>query len=89
MANFPTGKSYNYAWQNSKFSGVTYSGSGVSQFTNDAGYITSSASSSFATTASYALQALSSSYALTASFALNGGGGPSPAANLFNYYNFI
>jgi len=82
----PTGKSYNFNWQSSKFSGITYSGSNVSQFKNDAGYITlasvtSSVSSSYATTASYALTAsflsgsvTSASYALTASYALNGGG---------------
>ena len=50
---------------------------------------TLSATGSLLGTSSYADQALSSSYVLTASFALNGGGGPSPAANLFNYYNFI
>mgnify|MGYP003353572862 CR=1 FL=1 len=42
----PTGKSYNSNWQNSKFAGITYSGSNISQFTNDAGYITSSSISS-------------------------------------------
>jgi len=59
MADFPTGKNYNYNWQNSKLNGITYSGSGNSQFKNDAGYLTSTGTIN------------SASYALTASYALN------------------
>lgn len=40
MAEFSQNKKYNHIWQNSKFRDVSYSGSYISQFTNDVGYIT-------------------------------------------------
>ncbi len=40
MADFSQNKKYNYVWQSSKFQGVSFSGSLISQFTNDIGYIT-------------------------------------------------
>ena len=41
MAEFNQEPKYNYNWQRSKFNNVSFSGSYISQFTNDAGYITS------------------------------------------------
>jgi hypothetical protein len=40
MADFTQDKKYNYNWQYSKFKDFVVSGSNVSQFINDAGYIT-------------------------------------------------
>jgi len=56
MADFNLDKKYNYNWQSSKFKDLAFSGSYISQFINDAGYVTSStaASASYATSASYA-----------------------------------
>ena len=42
-------KSYNFLYQNSKFSGVLFSGNPISLLTNDIGYVTSSAGSSVST----------------------------------------
>jgi hypothetical protein len=53
MADFTSDKKYNYLWQNSKFKDFSVSGSNISQFINDAGYVTSST----AVSASYALTA--------------------------------
>ena len=87
MADFTQDKKYNYNWQSSKFKDIAISGSNISQFINDAGYVTSSVaiSASYALTASYAetavsasyfsgsiSNAISASYALTASY-INGG----------------
>jgi len=63
-----TNKSYNSNWQYSKFAGVTYSGSKLSQFENDVGYLTSVSTSSKAVSASYARSA---SYAVSASLSQN------------------
>jgi len=41
MADFTQDKKYSYVWQSSKFKDLALSGSNVSQFVNDAGYITS------------------------------------------------
>lgn len=38
MADFSQNKKYNYVWQSSKFQGVSFSGSNISQFINDVGY---------------------------------------------------
>jgi hypothetical protein len=46
MANFNQEPKYNYNWQRSKFNDVSFSGSNISQFVNDVGYITSSKPSS-------------------------------------------
>jgi len=40
MADFSQNKKYNYVWQSSKFQNLAFSGSNISQFINDAGYIT-------------------------------------------------
>jgi hypothetical protein len=40
MADFTQDKKYNRFWQGSKFNDVSFSGSSISQFTNDVGYIT-------------------------------------------------
>jgi hypothetical protein len=78
MADFNLDKKYNYNWQSSKFKDLAFSGSYISQFINDAGYVTSSTavSASYATSASYALTAsyllgtiASASYATSASYA--------------------
>jgi hypothetical protein len=42
MADFSSPKTYNYIWNAPKFEGVTFSGSNISQFINDVGYITTS-----------------------------------------------
>jgi hypothetical protein len=77
MADFSQDKKYNYNWQSSKFKNLALSGSYISQFINDAGYVTSSVavSASYALTASYltgtiasASYATSASHALTASY---------------------
>jgi hypothetical protein len=88
MADFNLDKKYNYNWQSSKFKDFVLSGSNISQFINDAGYVTSSVaiSASYALTASYVKiaqtasyfsgsisNAISASYATTSSYALNGG----------------
>lgn len=65
MADFSKDKNYNYVWQSSKFKDLATSGSNISQFVNDIGYVTSSV----AISASYATSA---SYAVTASY-INGG----------------
>jgi len=73
MADFTSDKKYNYLWQNSKFKDFSVSGSNISQFTNDAGYVTSSVaiSASYALTASYLTGTVTSaSYAISASRAL-------------------
>ena len=41
MADFTQDKKYNYNWQNSKFKDIAVSGSNISQFINDSGYVTS------------------------------------------------
>jgi len=46
MADFSQEPKYNYNWQRSKFNDVSFSGSNISQFVNDVGYITSSKPSS-------------------------------------------
>jgi hypothetical protein len=86
MADFTTSKSYNYYWQSAKFKDLVFSGSLISQFVNDKGYVTSSVaiSASYALTASYVKNAISASYfsgsvsnaisasyATTASYVLN------------------
>jgi hypothetical protein len=80
MADFTQDKKYKYNWQSSKFKDLALSGSYISQFINDAGYVTSSVaiSASYALTASYltgtiasASYAVSSSYALTSSYSSN------------------
>lgn len=40
MAEFVQKPKYNYFWQNSKFANVSFSGSLISQFINDKGYLT-------------------------------------------------
>jgi hypothetical protein len=79
MADLTTSKSYNYYWQSAKFKDLVFSGSLISQFVNDKGYITSSVavSASYALTASYVKNAVSASYfsgsvsnAISASYAL-------------------
>ena len=64
MADLTTNKSYNYYWQSAKFKDLVFSGSLISQFVNDKGYITSSVaiSASYALTASYVKNAVSASY---------------------------
>jgi hypothetical protein len=53
MADFTQDKKYSYVWQSSKFKDLALSGSNISQFANDAGYITSTgATGSFLITAS-------------------------------------
>ena len=42
MADFLPDKKYNYIWQSSKFKDLALSGSNISQFANDVGYITTS-----------------------------------------------
>lgn len=72
MADFTSDKKYNYLWQNSKFKDFAQSGSLISQFVNDAGYVTSSVaiSASYALTASYLTGTITSaSYAISASHA--------------------
>jgi hypothetical protein len=86
MADLTTNKSYNYYWQSAKFKDLVFSGSLISQFVNDKGYVTSSIaiSASYALTASYVKNAvsasyfsgsvsnaISASYATTASYVLN------------------
>jgi hypothetical protein len=80
MADFSQNKKYNYNWQSSKFKNLALSGSYISQFINDAGYVTSSVaiSASYALTASYltgtiasASYAVSASHAQTASYVRN------------------
>jgi hypothetical protein len=65
MADFTQDKKYSYVWQSSKFKDLVFSGSNISQFVNDAGYITSSVaiSASYALSSSFATNALSASYA--------------------------
>ena len=41
MAEFEQIPRYNYTWQYSKFADVSFSGSFISQFINDKGYLTS------------------------------------------------
>jgi hypothetical protein len=41
MADFTQDKKYSYVWQSSKFKDLALSGSNVSQFVNDSGYVTS------------------------------------------------
>jgi hypothetical protein len=58
MADFTQDKKYNYVWQSSKFKDLALSGSNISQFVNDAGYLTSTSSGpantgSLLTTASF------------------------------------
>jgi hypothetical protein len=58
MADFTQDKTYNYNWQYSKFKDLALSGSNISQFVNDAGYLTSASSGpantgSLLTTASF------------------------------------
>jgi len=75
MADFSQDKKYNYLWQSSKFQNLALSGSNISQFINDVGYITSAATidtGSFLTTSSFNSYTGSSSsqFAGTASLAL-------------------
>jgi hypothetical protein len=75
MADFSLDKKYNYLWQNSKFKDFAQSGSLISQFVNDAGYVTSTSgvdTGSFVTTSSFNAYTGSSSsqFAGTASLAL-------------------
>ena len=75
MADFSSNKKYNYNWQNSKFKDIAISGSNISQFINDAGYVTSTSgidTGSFVTTSSFNHYTGSnlSTFAGTASFAL-------------------
>ena len=73
MAEFSQNKKYNYNWQSSKFKNLALSGSYISQFINDAGYVTSSVaiSASYALTASYLTGTISSTlYAISVSYAL-------------------
>jgi hypothetical protein len=56
MADFTQDKKYNYVWQSSKFKDLALSGSNISQFVNDAGYVTSTSgvdTGSLVTTASF------------------------------------
>ena len=58
MADFTQDKTYNYNWQYSKFKDLALSGINISQFVNDAGYLTSASSGpantgSLLTTASF------------------------------------
>lgn len=46
MADFSQDKKYKYNWQYSKFKDFSVSGSNISQFVNDVGYITSANSAS-------------------------------------------
>jgi hypothetical protein len=74
MADFSQDKKYNYNWQSSKFKNLALSGSYISQFINDAGYVTSSVaiSASYALTASYLTGTIASaSYATSASYTPN------------------
>jgi hypothetical protein len=41
MAEFVQKPKYNYFWQNAKFANISYSGSDISQFINNKGYLTS------------------------------------------------
>ena len=41
MADFTQDKKYNYNWQYGKFKDLAFSGSNISQFINDSGYVTS------------------------------------------------
>jgi hypothetical protein len=75
MADFSLDKKYNYLWQNSKFKDFAQSGSLISQFVNDAGYVTSTSgvdTGSFVTTSSFNAYTGSSSsqFSGTASLAL-------------------
>ena len=75
MADFSSTKKYNYNWQNSKFKDIAISGSNISQFINDAGYVTSTSgidTGSFVTTSSFNHYTGSnlSTFAGTASLAL-------------------
>jgi hypothetical protein len=75
MADFSQNKKYNYLWQSSKFQNLAFSGSNISQFINDAGYITSASTvdtGSFLTTSSFNTytSSISSQFAGTASLAL-------------------
>ena len=75
MADFSSTKKYNYLWNQSKFKDLSTSGSNISQFINDAGYITSADgidTGSFVTTSSFNHYTGSSlsTFAGTASFAL-------------------
>ena len=40
MAEFSQNPKYNHIWQNSKFADLAYSGSLISEFVNDVGFIT-------------------------------------------------
>ena len=64
MADFSSDKKYNYNWQSSKFKNLAFSGSNISQFVNDIGYITSAGSSS-AATGSFLITASVSSNTIT------------------------
>ena len=81
MADFSKDPKYKYLWQNAKFKDLASTGSPISIFTNDVGYITSADSSSFdtgsfVTTSSFnsytgsntSQFAGTSSFALTASY---------------------
>lgn len=75
MADFTQDKKYNYVWQSSKFKDLAFSGSNISQFVNDAGYVTSTSgvdTGSLVTTASFNAYTGSSTsqFKGTASFAL-------------------
>jgi hypothetical protein len=75
MADFTQDKKYSYVWQSSKFKDLAFSGSNISQFVNDAGYVTSTSgidTGSFVTTSSFNVYTGSSSsqFAGTASLAL-------------------
>lgn len=75
MADFSPNNKYNYLWQSSKFQGLSFSGSNISQFINDAGYITSTSTintGSFITTSSFNIytSSISSQFAGTSSYAL-------------------
>lgn len=85
MADFSNDPKYKYLWQNAKFKDLAFTGSPLSIFINDVGYITSANSSSFDTgsfvttssfnsyTGSNASQfAGTASFVLTASY-INGG----------------
>ena len=53
MADFNQNKRYNHLWQNSKFRDLSYSGSYISQFTNNVGYLTPVNTSSLLVNASF------------------------------------
>lgn len=75
MADFTGNKKYNYNWQSSKFKDLALSGSNISQFINDVGYVTSTTAvdtGSLVTTSSFNHYTGSnlSTFAGTASLAL-------------------